>query len=616
MKKSAKLMTAMLLVVLLVVTLVACGETGETGGQQSGNNINCTISFDSNGGSAVADMVVDGKSEITIPQTTKEGYFFAGWFVDNGTFNERFDMAYIKANLTKTAITAYAKWTINKYTLTFNSNGGSDVAPITQDYNTSVTRPTDPTKTGYIFEAWYKDSNLSTAFNFATDMLTENTTLFAKWTANQYTLTFNSNGGSDVAPITQDYNTSVTRPTDPTKTGYIFEAWYKDSNLSTAFNFATDMLTEDTTLFAKWTANQYTLTFNSNGGSDVAPITQDYNTLVAKPTDPTKTGYTFEAWYKDSNFATPFNFATDKLTENTTLFANWTINKYTFTFNSNGGSDVAPITQDYNTLVAKPTDPTKTGYTFEAWYKDSNLTTAFNFAKDKLTEDTTLYAKWTANQYTLTFNSNDGSAVAPITQDYNTLVVKPTDPTKMGYTFEAWYKESSLSIIFDFATDKLTENTTLFANWTINKYTFTFNSNGGSDVAPITQDYNTLVAKPTDPTKTGYTFEAWYKDSNLTTAFNFAKDKLTEDTTLYAKWTANQYTLTFNSNDGSAVAPITQDYNTLVVKPTDPTKMGYTFEAWYKESSLSIIFDFATDKLTENTTLFANWTINKYTFTF
>ncbi|MEG1529283.1 MAG: InlB B-repeat-containing protein, partial [Clostridia bacterium] len=562
MKKSVRILLAVALALLMLCTLVACGETG---GQQSGgaenNSVSCTITFDSNGGSAVANMVVDGKSEITIPKTTKEGYSFSGWFVDNDTFNVRFNLAYITANPTLTAITVYAKWTVDEvveqtYTVAFDSNGGSAVLPITQDYNTLVAKPTDPTKTGYTFEAWYKDSNFATAFNFVTDMLTENTTLFAKWTINKYTVTFNSNGGSAVLPLTQDYNTSVTKPTDPTKTGYTFEAWYKESSLSIIFDFATDKLTKDTTLYANWTINKYTVTFDSNGGSDVASITQDYNTSVTKPIDPTKTENVFGGWYKDSNFATAFNFATDMLTENTTLYAKWTINKYTVTFNSNGGSAVAPITQDYNTSVTKPTDPTKTGYTFEAWYKESSLSIIFDFATDKLTKDTTLYANWTINKYTVTFDSNGGSAVLPLTQDYNTSVTKPTDPIKTGYTFEAWYKDSNFATAFNFATDMLTENTTLFANWTINKYTVTFNSNGGSDVASITQDYNTSVTKPIDPTKTENVFGGWYKYSNFATPFNFATDLLTKDTTLYAKWitvaSADLFDFTFTDSTNTA----------------------------------------------------------------
>ncbi|MEG2541219.1 MAG: leucine-rich repeat protein, partial [Clostridia bacterium] len=170
---------AMLLVVLLVVTLVACGKP-DTGGTGT-TDTKYTIAFDCNGGSAVADMIVDGKTEITIPETSKEGYSFAGWFVDNDTFNVRFNLAYITANPTKTSIKLYAKWTIKQYMVTFDSNGGSNVAPITKDCNTSVTKPTDPTRNGYAFLDWCKDSNLATIFEFEIELLTKDTTLYAKW---------------------------------------------------------------------------------------------------------------------------------------------------------------------------------------------------------------------------------------------------------------------------------------------------------------------------------------------------------------------------------------------------------------------------------------------------
>ncbi|MEG2274527.1 MAG: InlB B-repeat-containing protein, partial [Clostridia bacterium] len=152
MRKKVKILLAVTLAVLMVCTLVACGETGGTGTR----DINCTITFDSNGGSEVAKMVVDGKSEITIPQTTKEGYFFAGWFVDNGIFNVRFNLAYITANPTKTSITVYAKWSVEKvveqtYTVAFESNGGSAVESIVIAAGNTIKLPADPTKTGSVF---------------------------------------------------------------------------------------------------------------------------------------------------------------------------------------------------------------------------------------------------------------------------------------------------------------------------------------------------------------------------------------------------------------------------------------------------------------------------------
>ncbi|MEG1528708.1 MAG: leucine-rich repeat protein [Clostridia bacterium] len=186
MRKKVKILLAVTLAVLMVCTLVACGETGGTGTR----DINCTITFDSNGGSEVAKMVVDGKSEITIPQTTKEGYFFAGWFVDNGIFNVRFNLAYITANPTKTSITVYAKWSVEKvveqtYTVAFESNGGSAVESIVIAAGDTIKLPADPTKTGYLFAGWFVD-NETFQIPFDIAYITANPTLtsikvYAKW---------------------------------------------------------------------------------------------------------------------------------------------------------------------------------------------------------------------------------------------------------------------------------------------------------------------------------------------------------------------------------------------------------------------------------------------------
>jgi uncharacterized repeat protein (TIGR02543 family) len=126
-------------------------------------------------------------------------------------------------------------------------------------------------------------------------MPAENITLYAKWDANQYTITFDSNGGSAVASITQDYNTTVSAPNEPTKEGYTFNNWYLDNELTQVYTFTT-MPAENITLYAKWTINQYTITFESNGGSAVASITQDYNTTVSAPNEPTKEGCVFNGW--------------------------------------------------------------------------------------------------------------------------------------------------------------------------------------------------------------------------------------------------------------------------------------------------------------------------------
>ena len=145
--------------------------------------------------------------------------------------------------------------------VTFNANGGSAVSEIFANPNQTITAPTAPTKTGYTFGGWYKESTLTTAWNFTTDVVTAATTLYAKWNPIPYTVNFNSNGGTTVAAVQVNYNSTFTSPAAPTKTDVIFGGWYKEASLTTAWNFATDVVTTDVTLFAKWNDPRQSITF-------------------------------------------------------------------------------------------------------------------------------------------------------------------------------------------------------------------------------------------------------------------------------------------------------------------------------------------------------------------
>ena len=158
--------------------------------------------------------------------------------------------------------------------------------------------------------------------------------------------------------ITQDYGTAVKAPEAPTKEGYTFSGWDKTGT----FN----MPAEAVTISGTFTANNYTITFDTDGGNDIAPITQAYGTAITAPKDPTKTGYTFDGW----DVAIPDTIPA----ENITINAKWTINQYTITFDTDGGSAVAAITQDYNTAVSAPADPTKEGYDLTSWQNSADGT--------------------------------------------------------------------------------------------------------------------------------------------------------------------------------------------------------------------------------------------------
>ena len=184
-----------------------------------------------------------------------------------------------------------------------------------------------------------------------------------------------------------------------------------------------------------------------------------------------------------------------------------------------GDSEYAKQVLPSDTLATRPDAPAATpGCTFGGWNKADG--TAWDYASDKVTDNITLYAKWAANTYTITFDTAGGSEIAPITQDYGTVITAPEAPTREGYTFIGWDKE--------IPTTMPAENMTVTAQWEINQYTITFDTNGGSEIAPITQDYGTVITAPEAPEREGYTFIGWDKAIPETMP--------AENITLKAKW--------------------------------------------------------------------------------
>ena len=267
---------------------------------------------------------------------------------------------------------------IGAYTVTFQSEGGSEVASQIRA-NTPAARPADPTNEGYTFIGWY---NGESEWDFETPV-TADLTLTAKWQLNRYTITFDTAGGSEVAPITQDYGTTITPPAAPTRTGYTFAGW--DREIPTA------MPAEDMTITAQWQVNQYTITFKpENGGQDIV-IKQDYGTPITAPANPTKTGYTFAGWDKTIPTTMPAG--------DMTITARWQVNQYTITFKpENGGQDIV-IKQDYGTAITAPANPTKTGYTFAGW--DKTIPTTMPAG------DVTITARWTENRVIVIIRPDD-----------------------------------------------------------------------------------------------------------------------------------------------------------------------------------------------------------------
>ena len=205
----------------------------------------------------------------TPPTPAKVGYTFAGWspnFIEGAT-------------VPVDGITYVAQWSINQYTITFDTDCGSEIAPVTQDYASEVPFPDEPTKEGYTFVGWDKE--------IPSTMPAEDMTITAQWSINQYTITFDTDGGSEIAPITQDYASEVSYPEEPTKEGYTFVGWDKE--------IPSTMPAEDMTITAQWSVNQYTITFDTNGGEEMETVLVDYLQSI-EISDPQRPYYIFVGW--------------------------------------------------------------------------------------------------------------------------------------------------------------------------------------------------------------------------------------------------------------------------------------------------------------------------------
>ena len=241
---------------------------------------------------------------LTRPDGDTDTYFM--WLGSDGKLYAPGDR--VPADVTALTV----QWTAPTYAVTLNAGDGTinngNVTSYTYGVGAKLPTADDLTYTGYTFKGWYDNENLTgSPVTAIGGTETGNKEYWAKWEINQYTITFDTNGGSEIAPITQNYGTKITTPADPTRKGYTFKGWDKE--------IPKTMPAENITVKAQWEINQYAITFDTNGGSEIAPITQDYGTKITTPADPTRKGYTFKGWDKEIPETMP--------AENITITARW-----------------------------------------------------------------------------------------------------------------------------------------------------------------------------------------------------------------------------------------------------------------------------------------------------
>ena len=402
------------------------------------------------------------------------------------------------------------------YTVTFDAKGGTAVESQTVEEDALAMLP-ETTKTGYTFAGW--------SYDFATP-ITKNTAITASWTANEYTITYDTNGGTlenNIQTVTydSDYTLAV-----PTRKGYAFAGWYHGE---TPFENGTWTRTDGITLTAKWNVITYNISYDLDGGSaenDAAYTVEDEITLTA----PTRTGYTFVGWTFEGQDEPVMSVTIAKGTIGDKSYtAHWTANTYTIIYDVNGGDSLEHNTQTVTydaayTLVV----PARKGYTFAGWYHGE---TPFENRTWTLTEGITLTAKWNVITYNISYDLDGGTTENDVTytvEDEITL----TAPTRAGYTFAGWTFEGQNEPVMSVTIAKGTIGDKSYtAHWTINTYTITYITNGGNEISHQTLKYGDALPAAV---RNGFTFGGWFIDDSLTTEITTVP---AENIMLYAYWT-------------------------------------------------------------------------------
>ena len=549
-----------------------------------------------------------GVAGTTITASPSAGYHFDTWtattnpsYVNIATATDVSTTVTATSSMPATggAATIRATFAANSITVTIASAGNGTVtptSPLTQVYGAGGTAITATPSAGYHFAGWSGTVNdtyvaiantalASTTFTATTSAVDGGAaTITATFAANSGTITVAAGTGGSITSATsfdQAYGVAGTTITASPSAGYHFDTWTATTNpsyvnIATATDVSTTVTATSSmpatggaaTIRATFAANSITVTIASAGNGTVtptSPLTQVYGAGGTAITATPSAGYHFAGWSGTVNdtyvaiantalASTTFTATTSAVDGGAaTITATFAANTFAVTFDGQGGTpSPASIQVTYGSTYGTLATVTRTGYTFAGWWTlASGGTQVTSASAVSITAAQTLYAQWTADNETLTFNSNSGSPVAAITQAFGTTVSAPTAPTRSGCTFVAWYNESGFETVHTFSTMGL--STIVYAQWAA---TVTFDKNGGdNDASPTTSTgillYSGRATLPTtNPTWAGHTFDSWNTQADgLGTAFT-AATQVIATITVYAKWLSSDATLSSGSLGG------------------------------------------------------------------
>lgn len=531
-----------------------------------------SINYIANGGTIATNApktFVSGDLPITLPVPTRAGYEFGGWFLSSDFSGAA--QTTIPAG-TNNNVYVYAKW-IKTYNITYHLGGGINAENNPTEFNERTLPLTlkAPTRDGFTFGGWYQNPAYSGNQMTTIDAGTEkNVSLWAKWNAIEYSVSYVLNGGTNSDQNVAKYSILDTpvKLYNPTRDGYLFEGWFASSDFSgERITYLSKDNLGDVTLHAKWSL-AYTITYNTNGGFNDGrnPSVFTENTETFTLFEAEKVNYSFLGWFDNEELTgTPITQIAKGTKNNIVLWAKWSSTQITVTFNPNGGG-VSPLTKVVKkggTYGELPT-PTKAGYTFNGWGFAMPLSVGANTVrqddytiKSGATNGDTYF--WVNQNYHLTIGNQYVVKFYAIVDPNNTWRLSPQNRTpefslKNGYNEVTFVAGDSRGFFFDdknpdpdhpfiitdviieaqtegevitFSTTKyvnsetqitLENNHTLFAQWTENVYTVTYNLDGGTNAAgnPAIFKCSNLPIALLDATKDGEYFAGWYLDAEFT----------------------------------------------------------------------------------------------------
>ena len=597
----------------------------------------------------------DGSSEITtlspdtyniengatLPTTSKTGYTFGGWYEDL-TFTGTAVSEIAKGSTGNK--TLYAKWDANTNTPYkvehYQQNTSGDEYTLFETTDHTGTTGNDAelgikSYTGFTNNTSKNPTDLKIG--------ADGKSVFkVYYDRNTHEVTFNSKEGSSVSGITGvRYGATFSEPTPaPTKEGYTFKGWFTSDDsgvtLGTEWNFSLNTMPDSNlTLYAKFTENSnITINYVAGTGGSVSSDSESIAPATGTASGSTATanaGYTFAGWYSDSGFSTSVSTDatftpsknSDGIYEAATFYAKFALEtlEYTVTFESNGGSEISSVDVASGEKVTKPADPTRSGYEFKGWYKEDG--TEWNFDKDVVTADITLYAKWepkdepTPTIYKVEYNANGGEGEVPKAELHfagEFVTVKSADLRKNGYIFKGWCDSVTQTTYQPDEKFRMpSRDVCLTAVWESDpisgkEVSVTFIVDNEVYGISSTHIHTALNgAMQADPVKEGFDFLGWYtKEGEVFTANTIVND----DMTVYAKFELNEdYVLVTYIIDNEIYMTLACK-KTKIIEPNVSAGISKELNGWYTDKELKNKFDFNSVIEEDSLTLYAEWKNN------